>query len=191
MISQSFRAQAARTCAAVAAALSGDWCVPLPEAGAVPELITRADGLPLELKHRGNRLIVHPPRLYVRHRGGGADWYGDAPVITVDPARSADSIAADIERRLLPNAERWYADALAWQTAQIIERDAYEATTARFRNLPGIWESNSRDCTFIGHHLTVRLDSAHSATLEFSSIDPDIALALVAAYEDARRRAST
>ena len=169
--------------AEIAAALPGDW-------QAQEQSLTRADGLQLDVKRQGRRYVIKPPALYLTLNSGRHTWYGNAPQITVAADRSPESIARDIARRLLPDAEIWHAEALAWRDRTRYDDDVHWATLAAFDRVAGLWRSHGEATTFHGHHLIARVDSGASATLEFRGIHPDHALAIIAVYEEARRSRS-
>lgn len=125
---------------AIAAALPGTWTASAVEQYPRSEgecTLTRADGLALYLVAGG---YGKAGRITVRHsrprdaRGQWVEVWGDtakgenpgsiaAPEITVSQTKSAEAIAADIARRLLPDAESVETKA----RASIARANAYQA----------------------------------------------------------------
>lgn len=124
------------------AALPGQWAVSMREEDAHRATLTRADGFTLYVTAGGynnvNRLRFGYSRPRDDHasNGGYITLYEghnrlSDPDITAADSKTPTQLAGDIARRLLPEAERIHALALAYLAQQTAARNARNATAER------------------------------------------------------------
>lgn len=114
---------------AIVAELEGQWTTTDPDANPYHVTATRADGLKLAFYLEGGHWndtaraevsYTHPRYFEVRH-------YDDqAPRVNVTTTRKPATVAADLERRLIPDAETMHAHILQ----RIADVDAYHTSKA-------------------------------------------------------------
>ena len=147
-----------------------------------PHLINAATNLRLSITRENRRYRIKPDTVRVTLANGRNHWYSGAPAITVSADRSPESIARDIARRLLPDAETWHAAALAWRDRTLAYDQAKTDAIAQIRAaapwLGDIW----REDTYEGRRAEVRVNGPDSITLQIRFMDTDVALAVLRAY---------
>jgi hypothetical protein len=147
-----------------------------------PHLINAATNLRLSITRENLRYRIKPDAVRVTLANGRSDWYNGAPSITVAADRTPESIARDIARRLLPDAETWHADAETWRDRTLAYDQAKTDAIAQIRNaapwLGDIW----REDTYYGRHAEVRVNGPDSVTLQIRFMGTDVALAVLRAY---------
>ena len=163
--------------------LPGTWIAPQRiDRPQDPQLINAATDLRLNIIREHRRYRIKADIIRITLANGRHDWYNDAPSITVSADRGPESIARDIARRLLPDAEAWHAEALAWRDSTLAYDQAKVDATAQIRHaapwLGDIW----RDDTYEGRRAEVRVNGPDSITLQIRGMDTAVALAVLRAY---------
>lgn len=163
-------------CQQIAIALNDDWTCQLSEDGWYANLIRRSDGLNLFCRiENGKRLHISP-----ESTEKGIDPNYNRPTITVDSNKPPGSIARDIQKRLLPDATIWWAEAKAKLTQQIAEQDARQIFEAKMLQLPDASKSQSSSRIY-GPNWTCE-EYASLAELTFRSLTHNQTLTLLSAY---------
>lgn len=169
---------------AVARELPGDWKV---QAGAHDRYATlgRGDGLSLSLYMetypdtlRGKvRIGVELTRAeYERMR-----FDESSPVVNVTPTRAASTVARDIERRLLPDAETFYATVRERVDAHAAYDARVEALRAQLAAMPALREWGDGDLTPRDSNAYGRVEPYDDRVRFEVTVPADMALRMVAA----------
>lgn len=170
----------------IAVALGPDWRAEVEADVTWGAYLARTDGLRLWCRIDAGRLHLSPePVPMLTDTGHTTTYHYDRPVITVDPSRPAARLAADIRRRLLADAERWWTTATTVAAKSRRDWEAFQARRLELLALPGA--NSSHDAAWI-YGINWRCDARYgnSVHLEFTSIAYADALAAVRAVEAAR-----
>ncbi len=173
------------TCTALAAALGPDWRSVRPDDMPWSTLV-RSDGLSLWCRLDHGRLVVTADTVTgVDEFGRPYVYHFDRPSITVDPSRAPQRLAADIVRRLLPDAEAWWRTATAWAETSRLKWEDHQQRRAELLALPGAHDGH--DAAWIyGSGWRCDARTGDSVRLEFSGIDFADAVAVIHALNAAR-----
>lgn len=176
----------------ITAALGRDWShTPGPEDNYCT-IMTRRDGLTLHMS-------MSPDRIYLSAFDTGCSvhraltaiplLYPTGIQISCKANRSASAIAADIRRRLLPDAEAWWAATQAYRLKQDLERQAIDAIAQQFLAFPDVRidQQHTATPTLLGTGFQARVHNERHVSLSFGALTPSAAISLLAAYYEHRK----
>ena len=140
-------------------------------------------GLNITFDNQNDRITISPvPSEGIDLQGKRFSLYWNKPEIGINATRPIQAVAADIRRRLIPDARGWWAD----QCIQAARSRADYAAVVQFQqDLQTIFpEGRMRDgSVFSGPHFTVRTaSSTYDARIEFDSRPRDEIIRLLTLY---------
>lgn len=140
-------------------------------------------GLNITFDNQSDRIIISPvPPEGIDLQGKKFSLYWDRPEIGINATRPIQTVAAEIRRRLLYDAKRWWADRCIEATRS---RADYAGVVQFQQDLQTLFPvGRMRDgSVFSGPHFTVRTaSSTYDAKIEFDSRPRDEIIQLLTLY---------